>query len=295
MSAREQIRVSREWLDLVKQLPDAGRVLVIGATDSGKTTLCRWLLSKIPANTRPVLVDADLGQTQIGPPGCVAWRFAGETAYRFFFVGDTTPATAPTVALAALHRAVTGAEAAGAGLTLVDTSGYLDGRGGFELKSAKLDVLAPAHVILIGDNPQTKRLLAAWHQDDRLTIHRLSQSDSIQQKSRPERTEWRQKKWAAQFSGLDLRRVTLKGKCLSGLPTAAELKTRNLTLQDLPGLLLGFTDRHRHGLCLGLLQSLDLPALEMVVRAPPEAETASGIMFGLLKIAADGQELGRIV
>jgi polynucleotide 5'-hydroxyl-kinase GRC3/NOL9 len=294
-TAKEQIRVSREWLELIQKLPDAGRVVIIGAADAGKTTLCRWLLSRLPESTHPVVVDADLGQTQVGAPGCVGWRFAAEKEHRFFFVGDTTPATTPAVALAATWRAVTEAAGAGGKFTLVDTSGYLGGRGGYELKSAKLELLAPAHVLLLGDSPEIKRLLAAWHRDERLTIHRLAQSDSIQQKTREERTQWRQERWAEQFKALDLRKISLKGKSLSGLPTASELKTRQLTFADLQGLLLGFHDRQRHGVCLGLLHSLDLRGQELVARAPAEAETAPGIMFGLLKLTAAGQELGRII
>lgn len=294
-AAREKISVSREWLDLVKRLPPTGRTIVIGATDSGKSTLCRWLMAKLPETSRPALVDTDSGQTQVGPPGCVAWRFAGTSEYEFYFTGDTTAATVPAATLAATYRAVTAAEAAGSKLVLLDTSGYLGGRGGFEFKSAKLELLSPAQVITIGDSPEIKRLLAAWHLDERLTIHRLGHAEQIQQKSREQRTAWRRERWAQQLHGLDLRRISLQGKALSGLPTASELKTRNLTLHDLQGLLLGFHDRRRRGICLGLLHSLDLRGQELLARAPQQAETATGIMFGLLRLTAEGQELGRII
>ena len=134
---REQIRISRQWLDLLKELPqERGRIIVIGGSDSGKTTLCRWLLSKFPALARPALVDSDIGQSTVGPPACVGWRFAGQTECQYTFTGDITPATNPTATLAGTCKAVRDAEAAGAGLVLIDTSGYLGGRGGFELKSA---------------------------------------------------------------------------------------------------------------------------------------------------------------
>lgn len=294
-AAREKIRVSREWLDLVKRVPPTGRTIVIGATDSGKSTLCRWLMAKLPETSRPALVDSDSGQTQVGPPGCVGWRFAGTTGYEFYFTGDTTAATVPAATLAATVRAVRAAEAAGSKLVLLDTSGYLGGRGGFEFKSAKLELLQPAQVIMIGDSPEIKRLLAAWHLDERLTIYRLSQAELIQQKSRDERTAWRRERWAEQLRSLDLRRISLQGKALSGLPTASELRARKLTFQDLQGLLLCFHDRTRRGLCLGLLHTIDLRGHELLAWAPEQAETATGIMFGLLRLTAEGQELGRII
>lgn len=294
-TAREQIHVSREWLELVKRLPAAGRVIVVGGSDSGKTTLCRWLMSKLPPEGRPALVDADTGQSQVGPPGCVAWRFGGTNEYECFFAGDTTPATAPAVTLAATVHAVRAAEAAGAKLVLLDTCGYVGGRGGFDYKCAKLELLAPAQVLILGDSPEIKRLLAAWRNDDRLTVHRVPQSERLQQKLREQRTAWRQEKWAAQFAGLDLRRIALPGKAISGLPTPAELKSRDLTFADLQGLLLGFHDRQRRCVGLGLLQSLDIRGQELVARAPQQAETAAGIQFGLLRLDASGQELGRII
>lgn len=294
-TAREQIRVSREWLNLLKTLPETGRIAVIGATDAGKSTLCRWLMAKLPESSRPALVDADLGQSQVGPPGCVSWRFAGGSDYQFYFAGDTTASTVTAATLAATCRAVTTAQQRGAGLVLVDTSGYLSGRGGFEFKSAKLELLAPAHAIMIGDSPEIKRLLAGWHADERLTIHRLSHAESIQQKTREQRTTWRQERWAEQFAKLDLRKISLKGKAISGLPTASELKTRKLAPGDLQGLLICFHDRRRRGISLGLLHSLDLHTQSLLARAPKEAEDAPGIMFGLLKISSGGQELGRII
>lgn len=297
-SAPIQISVSREWLELLKHLPEQGRVIVIGPMDSGKSTLCRWLGTKLPPSSRVVIVDADLGQSQIGPPGCIAWRFVASSdpsPYEFYFVGDTTPTTRPAVTLAATHQAVKAAEKAGAGVIIVDTSGYLGGQSGFEFKSAKLELLAPAHVILIGDSPEIKRLLAAWHSDIRLTIHRLPQTDCLRQKTREQRIAWRQQKWAKQFQHLDLRCISLSGKMLSGLPTATELQGREMSYADLQGLLLGFFDQQRRGICLGLLYAIDLRKREMIVRAPKEAENAPGIMFGTLRLTPEGQELGRVL
>ncbi|MEI6502382.1 MAG: Clp1/GlmU family protein [Armatimonadota bacterium] len=293
---REQIRISRQWLDLVKQLPEQrGRIMVIGSSDSGKTTLCRWLLSKLPVAARPALVDSDVGQSTVGPPGCVGWRFAGQTDCQYTFTGDVTPASNPMATLAATCKAVRDAETAGAGLVLMDTSGYLSERGGFELKSAKLDLLAPLHAIILGDSPEIKRLLAGWHRDPRLTIHRTAQSEVLTQKTRAQRTQWRQERFAEALAGGNLRKVALAGKELSGLITAAELKAAELEPSDLQGLLVAFHDLRRRTVCLGLLQALDLPNQAILVRAPQAAEQAAGIAFGVLKLTTDGQEMGRII
>ncbi|MEN6403448.1 MAG: Clp1/GlmU family protein [Armatimonadia bacterium] len=298
-----QIRVSRAWLQLLKELPQTGRVMVVGGSDSGKTTLCQWLLSKLPAEARPALVDSDTGQSQVGPPACVGWRFAGTSQSQLFFVGDITPAANPSGVLAATVRSVLDAEAAGAGLVLVDTSGYLSGRGGFELKSGKLELLSTCgpqacqsalQVITVGESPEIKRLLAAWHRDERLVVHRLPTAETMQQKSRPQRMEWRRAKFAEYFAGTELRKVSLERLALSGLATSGELQAAGKDWNDLEGLLLGFYDTQRRVQCLGILKRLDLRGREMLVRAPETAEQAVGVTFGTLRVTAEGQEIGRI-
>lgn len=292
---RQQIRVSRPWLDLLKRLPARpGRLVVMGGVDSGKTTFCRWLLSKLPAEARPALVDSDPGQSTIGPPSCLGWRFAGTTACEFVFVGDTTPASNPAATLAGTVKMVRAAEAAGAGFVVVDTSGYVAGRGGYELKSAKLELLAPVQAILLGDSPPLKRLHAAWHGDERVQVHCLPQSEVLTQKSREARAQWRRERFAEALQGAELRKISLRGKRLGGLSTAAELRAEGHEPGELQDLLLCFHDQERRGVCLGLLQTLDLRAQELLVRAPAAAEQAAGIMFGTLRLTADGQEIARL-
>lgn len=292
MAPPTQIRISREWLQLLEALPGGGRVLVVGPSDSGKTTLCQWLVGKLRERAPTAWVDADVGQSQVGPPACVGWRMAGAERESFYFVGDVTPATVPLAAAAATARAVHDAEAQGAGVAVIDTTGYLEGEGALALKSAKLELLAPLDLLAVGDSPPVRRLLAAWHRDQRLRVHRVPTAEGLRRKTPAERCEWRQRLFAASFAGCDLRRVGLRGLALSGLPTARELADRGLQWSDLSGLLVGFHDARRRGIVVGLLHSLDLRGGEMVVRTRPEAESAVGVSFGRIRLRPDGASLG---
>ena len=283
-----QIRVSREWLRLLAELPAAGRVVVIGPSDSGKTTLCRWLVAKLQERAPTAWVDADLGQSQVGPPGCVGWRLAGRQEYEFLFVGDVTPATNPTAALTATVRAVHDAEAAGARSVVVDTTGYLQGPDALALKSAKLELLEPLHLLALGDSPAVKRLLAAWHRDERVTVQRLPMAEALRQKTQAERSQWRRDLFAEYFAGCDLHRIPLQGLALSGLPTATELRETGRDWNSLGGLLLGFHDAARRGLTLGLLYQLDLRVPELLARTRAVAEQACGVAFGAIRLREDG-------
>src|SRR5919197_322767 len=69
--------------DVEKQHSDAiatltshpGRIFVVGGVDSGKTTFARRLaLAALESGQSVALVDADLGQSTIGPPGTVGLK-----------------------------------------------------------------------------------------------------------------------------------------------------------------------------------------------------------------------------
>ena len=50
-------------------------VLVIGATDVGKSTFCRFLVdSAVDRGLKTVFVDTDVGQSQIGPPTTIGMK-----------------------------------------------------------------------------------------------------------------------------------------------------------------------------------------------------------------------------
>jgi len=70
---QRDVEILPEWgraADAILARP--GVVVLLGASDSGKTTLCRILGEHWRAAGRAVgLVDGDIGQSSIGPPATV--------------------------------------------------------------------------------------------------------------------------------------------------------------------------------------------------------------------------------
>ena len=71
--------MSEDWADrtagqiLSKGLLQTGICLILGGSDTGKTTLAA-ALTKLLAKHQPVgIVDADIGQSHIGPPTTAGW------------------------------------------------------------------------------------------------------------------------------------------------------------------------------------------------------------------------------
>ena len=132
-----------EWGSAIETLlyGRACRVLVIGPVDAGKSTFCRRLLAIAAArNMCATLIDADTGQKIVGPPAAVTLARAEtpDALAALAFVGTTDP-------VAGFPRLIAGLadlrRRAGAGLLVVNTSGYLGGAGR-RLKGAKVAALS---------------------------------------------------------------------------------------------------------------------------------------------------------
>ena len=99
--------MSKDWADRIAQdfqrqgLLERGACLVLGGADTGKTTLALALAGKI-AGSRPVaIVDADIGQSHIGPPSTVGWAVVDNPEFDLSAiepgpVRNPTPHTAST-------------------------------------------------------------------------------------------------------------------------------------------------------------------------------------------------------
>jgi polynucleotide 5'-hydroxyl-kinase GRC3/NOL9 len=64
------------WEGLMEELlRRKGTVLVLGASDSGKSTLARYLIEGFLANgLRAAFVDSDIGQSSLGLPGTISMK-----------------------------------------------------------------------------------------------------------------------------------------------------------------------------------------------------------------------------
>jgi len=153
--------VPPDWVEAARRIaaPDIRCVLVLGPTDSGKSTLCRFLL-RVASARDPALLDTDPAQKLVGPPACVTFGRRG---------ADGEPALSALAFLSTLDplrgwwRLVAGTERlaveATAGLLLVNTSGLLRSAGR-RLKAAKIAAVGPDLLLALGEDPGLEKVLA---------------------------------------------------------------------------------------------------------------------------------------
>ena len=154
-----------EAWERIAALPAGGTILLLGGTDSGKTTFAAAVASRLAADSeRIAVVDADIGQSEIGPPGTVAVAWARDDAAKLsdlkpagtFFVGAFSASTLPLEHAAATHHAVRHARVRNADRILIDTSGYVTGPTARSLKCAKASLVLPDLLLAFGADTNTE-------------------------------------------------------------------------------------------------------------------------------------------
>lgn len=96
--------IPQSWTKAYEELVDLQTrpiiALVLGTTDSGKTSFCTYLTNKLLYQKKKVAVlDGDLGQSDIGPPCTIAYTFVAKPITDLFnlqaknavFIGVTSP------------------------------------------------------------------------------------------------------------------------------------------------------------------------------------------------------------
>ncbi len=180
-----------------------GTVLLLGATDSGKTTLARYIVESLVARRLPTaLIDADIGQSGIGLPGTISMKaFCDQRDLRDFssermtFLGFTNPSKVLPL-IVAMTKRMTDIGRRRAEIVVVDTTGLISGGLGKALKTAKINAIRPAHIVAIQRVDELEHILPLVG-DAR--VHRLKTSCAAKKRSASSRRAYRKRKFEEYF------------------------------------------------------------------------------------------------
>jgi polynucleotide 5'-hydroxyl-kinase GRC3/NOL9 len=166
--ATERTRRVLTWDEGVETLAAAsGVVVLIGATDVGKSTLVLQAANRaVAAGRRAAILDTDVGQGEVGPPGTLGIArlevpVAELSLLRpraMAFVGDISPVGHLLAVVQGARRLVRHALEREDEVVFVDTSGFVAGRLAERLKLAKVSILEPALVVLVRRGRELERL-----------------------------------------------------------------------------------------------------------------------------------------
>ncbi len=134
-----------------------GVVMLLGAPDTGKTSLALRLLRQAArSGRRAAYVDADVGQTTVGPPACVGLKWVESEddldrvgqADQLRFVGSVSPEGLVLPQVVATASLVDMARSR-ADLVVVDTTGAVSGVIGQTLKYYKTELCRPEAIVAL--------------------------------------------------------------------------------------------------------------------------------------------------
>ncbi|MBN2383932.1 hypothetical protein JXQ70_13735 [bacterium] len=152
-------RMMSEFEEKLAQIRDREwkRIIVLGEMDSGKSFLCTRLVNELVTERKTVgLIDCDIGQSDIGPPGCIGAAsieqpivfMTDAPVMELAFVGSHSPEGHLTVTLSGLHKLMH-VVLKRTETVIVNTCGWTRGDGARLLKTAKLELVEPDGVIIL--------------------------------------------------------------------------------------------------------------------------------------------------
>ncbi|WP_297506179.1 Clp1/GlmU family protein [Thermococcus sp.] len=217
------VEVPPDRVELVEELSSRApvKVMIVGDTDSGKTTLATFLANELISLGHGVaVVDADVGQKGILPPATISLAFPEGPFESFtelkgiahYFIGAVSPSQFAGEMAVGVKR-LTGMALDDADVVIIDTTGFVSGIGA-EMKRLKAELVRPDVIVLLERGNELDglaRSLSKYGDVVRLKVSELAKSHS-----REERREVRFAKWRAYFESASLVEVNLEETPVTG-------------------------------------------------------------------------------
>ena len=166
---------AKEVLSLKKPVT----VMVMGGVDSGKTSFCTFLANEaLRKKWKTGIIDADLGQSDVGPPSTVGFNFVSEPvkdlfeikAENAYFVGLTSPSGAVNKIMKGLTELKNRAMEADVDFLIVNTDGWVDGEEAVKYKIQLTKTVSPSVIVGIRQEDELTPILTALKEAKVLSI-----------------------------------------------------------------------------------------------------------------------------
>ena len=260
-----EISAPKEWFALLDVLAEEkGMAILLGGTDTVKTTLANFLILNLcRRGSKVALVDADIGQSSLSPPATIGLAvFKSDPDWEvvlsppeIFFVGSTTPEGHFPLCLKGIKRMVDKAISYATDLILVDTTGFVSGEAGRELKRKKIDLISPRFILALQKSDELEAILELYKENPLFEIYRLPLSEKVRARSMEERRINRANKFRDYFRDSVIQELAIEEVQIeevldpSGSPILLDWALR------MNGILIGLKDGNDETLALALTRN----------------------------------------
>ena len=179
-------------------------LFLLGAVDVGKTYTVTALANRFHEQQfRVAVVDADVGQSDIGPPCCIGMGLVERKLHRLsdvplrglYFVGDISPGSRTSECVQGAVAAVQGATVLGAEVVIVDSTGWVEGEAAKAFKLREIAAISPALVLAIERGDELGHILTHLTRP----VLRIRSSEHVRARTREERRALRERAYNAYF------------------------------------------------------------------------------------------------
>lgn len=261
-----------------------GVILLLGASDTGKTTFARNLLRAVLATGKEAaFVDADINESTVGPPTCVGLKWIRQTADlenlrsadRLQFVGSIKSEGLILQQVVATASLVDQARDS-ADIVVVDTTGTVSGVAGQTLKYHKTELCRPEVIVAFQRGEELAPIVGMLRRFFDSEIQETTVDPDVHPASPSERSAARAKRFEAELApplqAWRVRHTVFAPTLPPGLdPTR------------LDSMLVGLQDGLGHCLGLGVLREEDGVLRVLTNRG----EGMRGLRLGSMKIALE--------
>jgi polynucleotide 5'-hydroxyl-kinase GRC3/NOL9 len=249
-----------------KDLIQKGICLILGASDTGKTTLAEALAKHLAKHRRVGIIDADIGQSHIGPPATVGWAvvdnpqidFSKLTVGGISFVGDVTPVGHLLQLTAAITQCVQQVSEA-VELIIVDTPGFIYGPAAAALWWAVQRILKPKLILAVQHEDELNYILSGLRFFD-LQLELVKSPPQIPSKSPQNRQSYRRSQFISYFHNA--------GRYNISLSNIAVQPAINLRRESFINRLVGLRNENGIDMAIGIITGWQQGGI-MIVKAPP--------------------------
>ena len=174
--------IPSSWESICDKLVSQRRlltVMVIGNVDSGKTSFCTYLANKaLEKELKVAVIDADLGQSDVGPPSTIGYsriktpikdlfEVEAENAY---FLGLTSPSGVKKEIIEKLSSMKNTALKNNVDFLIINTDGWIDGEEAVAYKIMLVEKTAPDIVVGIQHENELSTILSALKGKEVLSV-----------------------------------------------------------------------------------------------------------------------------
>jgi polynucleotide 5'-kinase involved in rRNA processing len=278
-----------------RALARRGVTMLLGGLDSGKSTLARQIAGRaVDAGLVASLLDADVGQSSVGPPTTVGLKMCRSPADlepssltradHMAFVGSTSPQGHLVPLVTGARLLLDRARDAGAELVAVDTTGMVSGVYGQILKFHKVAILQADLVVGLARGGELEPVLGVIRRFYAAEVLMLEVHPDVVPTSVEQRAASREESMRRYFAE-PLQRWRVKPTVfMPALPALFDLST-------LDHLVVGLSDGKGQCIGVGYLEYLaDEGALRLI---SPVAEAPKALILGSVRLE-DGFRARRV-